>query len=93
MPGARFFGPPVVYMHRTRHLARLRDQRGRCRRAPKFDLRTQPFKMCAADSKRIDGIEVTTASAVIRETGANMSPDVAAASELPGCVSSFANPP
>jgi len=48
-------------------------QRGRSRNAPKFDLRTQLFKMCGVDLTRIDGIDVTTALAVINETGADMS--------------------
>ena len=48
-------------------------QRGRTRNAPKFDLRTQLFKMCGVDLTRIDGIDVTTAMAVISETGADMS--------------------
>jgi transposase len=43
------------------------------RNAPKFDLRTQLFKMCGVDLTRIDGIDVTTALAVISETGADMS--------------------
>jgi transposase len=48
-------------------------QRGRIRNAPKFDLRTQLFRMCGVDLTRIDGIDVTTALAVISETGADMS--------------------
>ena len=48
-------------------------QRGRARNAPKFDLRTQLFQMCGVDLTRIDGIDVTTALAVISETGADMS--------------------
>ncbi len=48
-------------------------KRGRARNAPKFDLRTQLFKMCGVDLTRIDGIDVTTALAVIGETGADMS--------------------
>ena len=48
-------------------------QRGRARNAPKFDLRTQLFKMCGVDLTRIDGIDVTTALAVISEAGADMS--------------------
>ena len=35
-------------------------KRGRARNAPKFDLRTQLFKMCGVDLTRIDGIDVTT---------------------------------
>ena len=48
-------------------------QRGRSRNAPKFDLRAQLFKMCGVDLTRIDGIDVTTAMAVISETGTDMS--------------------
>ncbi len=48
-------------------------QRGRARNAPKFDLRTQLFKMCGVDLTRIDGIDVTTALAVVSETGVDMS--------------------
>jgi transposase len=47
--------------------------RSRPRNAPKFDLRTQLFQMCGVDLTRIDGIDVTTALAVISETGADMS--------------------
>jgi transposase len=43
-------------------------KRSRARNAPKFDLRTQLFKMCGVDLTRIDGIDVTTALAVISET-------------------------
>ncbi|MCZ4317344.1 IS110 family transposase [Comamonadaceae bacterium G21597-S1] len=48
-------------------------KRGRARNAPKFDLRAELFKMCGVDLTRIDGIDVTTALAVISETGADMS--------------------
>jgi len=48
-------------------------KRGRARNAPKFDMRTQLFRMCGVDLTRIDGIDVTTALAVISETGADMS--------------------
>jgi hypothetical protein len=48
-------------------------KRGHARNAPKFDLRTQLFKMCGVDLTRIDGIDVTTALAVISETGTDMS--------------------
>ena len=48
-------------------------RRGRARNAPKFELRTQPFKMYGVDLTRIDGVDVTTAPAVISETGADMS--------------------
>lgn len=48
-------------------------KRGRARNAPKFDLRTQLFKVCGVDLTRIDGIDVTTALAVVSEVGADMS--------------------
>ena len=48
-------------------------KRGRARNAPKFDLRTQLFQMCGVDLTRIDGIDVTTALAVVSEVGADMS--------------------
>ena len=48
-------------------------KRGRARNAPKFDLRTQLFKMCGVDLTRIDGIDVTTALVVVSQTGADMS--------------------
>lgn len=48
-------------------------KRGRARNAPEFDLRTQLFKTCGVDLTRIDGIDVTTALAVISETGTDMS--------------------
>ncbi|GHU04461.1 hypothetical protein FACS1894158_04820 [Betaproteobacteria bacterium] len=43
------------------------------RHAPQFDLRTQLFQMCGVDLTRIDGINVTTALAVLSETGADRS--------------------
>jgi len=48
-------------------------KRSRARNAPKFDLRTQLFQMCGVDLTRIDGIDVTTALAVVSETGADLS--------------------
>jgi transposase len=48
-------------------------KRGRARNAPKFDLRAHLFKICGVDLTRIDGIDVTTALAVISEVGADMS--------------------
>ena len=48
-------------------------KRGRARNAPKFDLRQRLFQMCGVDLTRIDGIDVTTALAVISEVGADMS--------------------
>lgn len=48
-------------------------KRSRARNAPKFDLRVQLFKMCGVDLTRIDGIDVTTALAVVSEIGVDMS--------------------
>jgi transposase len=48
-------------------------KRSRARNAPKFDLRGQLFKMCGVDLTRIDGIDVTTALAVVSEIGVDMS--------------------
>ena len=48
-------------------------KRGRARNAPKFDLRTMLFRVCGVDLTRIDGIDVTTALAVVSETGTDMS--------------------
>jgi transposase len=48
-------------------------KRTKTRNAPKFDLHTQLFRMCGVDLTRIDGIQVTTALAVISETGTDMS--------------------
>ena len=48
-------------------------KRGRARNAPKFDLRTQLFQMCGVVLTRIDGIDVTTALAVVSEVGADLS--------------------
>ncbi|MDT7838430.1 hypothetical protein [Aquabacterium sp. OR-4] len=47
-------------------------KRGKARNAPKFDLRTRLFQMCGVDLTRIDGIDVTTALAVISEVGTDM---------------------
>ena len=47
-------------------------KRGRARNAPRFDLRTQLFKMCGVVLTRIDGLDVSTALAVVSETGADM---------------------
>jgi transposase len=47
--------------------------RSRARNAPKFDLREHLFKLCGVDLTRIDGIDVTTALAVISEVGTDMS--------------------
>lgn len=48
-------------------------RRGRARNAPRFDLRTQLFKICGVDLTRIDGIDVTTALAVVSEVGPDLS--------------------
>jgi hypothetical protein len=48
-------------------------KRSRARNAPKFDLCTRLFQMCGVDLTCIDDIDVTTALAVISETGADMS--------------------
>lgn len=48
-------------------------KRSRPRNAPKIDLRTQLYRMCGVDLTRIDGIDATTALAVISETGTDMS--------------------
>jgi len=50
-----------------------RKRRSRSRNESKFDLRKQLYQMCGVDLTRIDGIEVTTALAVISETGSDMS--------------------
>lgn len=47
-------------------------KKGATRNAPKFDLRTHLFQMCGVDLTRIDGINVTTALAVISEIGTDM---------------------
>lgn len=50
-----------------------KGKRAGSRNAPAYDLRTQLFKVCGVDLTRIDGINVTTAMAVISETGTDMS--------------------
>ncbi len=47
-------------------------KRSKARNAPKFDLRAQLYRMCGVDLTRIDGIDVTTALAVVSEVGADM---------------------
>lgn len=47
-------------------------RRGRARNAPKFDLRTQLFKMCGVDLTRIDGVDVIIAGC-LRRPGSDMS--------------------
>jgi transposase len=48
-------------------------KRGKSRNTPKFDLRTQLFRVCGVDLTRIDGIDVTTALAVVSEIGPDLS--------------------
>ena len=48
-------------------------KRGRARNAPKFDPCTQLFRMCGVDLTRIDGIDITTALAVVSEVGTDRS--------------------
>lgn len=62
-----------LQVHEGEPAKSLKRSRGRGRNTPKFDLRTQLFRMCGVDLTRIDGIDVTTALAVIAETGADMS--------------------
>jgi transposase len=45
---------------------------GKTRNAPKFDLRTQLFKVAGVDLTRIDGIDATTALTVISEVGTDL---------------------
>ena len=47
-------------------------RRGRSRNAPKFNLHSLLFKICGVDLTLIDGVDVTTAMAVISETGTDM---------------------
>lgn len=59
------------------HVREDEPERGRklcrTRNSPSFDLRTHLFKVCGVDLTRINGINVTTALAVISEVGADMS--------------------
>jgi len=48
-------------------------RRRRTRNAPKFDLRTQLYQMCGVDLTKINGIDVTTALAVLSEIGVDLS--------------------
>ena len=50
-----------------------RKRRNRMRNAPQFDLRTQLYQMCGVDLTKIDGIDVTTALAVLSEIGTDLS--------------------
>lgn len=49
-----------------------KGKRGGSRNAPSFDLRTRLFQVCGVDLTRINGINVTTAMAVISEIGTDM---------------------
>ena len=49
-----------------------RRKGGRPKNSPKFDLRGMLFRMCGVDLTRIDGIDITTALAVVSETGADL---------------------
>lgn len=48
-------------------------RRSKSKNAPRFDLRSQLFKLCGVDLTRIDGIDVTTAFTVLAEVGADLS--------------------
>ena len=48
-------------------------KRSKSKNAPQFDVRDHLFKICGVDLTRIDGIDVTTAMAVISEVGPDMS--------------------
>lgn len=53
-------------------LQSLATRAGSARNAPRFELRERLFPMCGVDLLRIDGIDVTTALAVISGVGANL---------------------
>lgn len=48
-------------------------KRSVARNAPKFDLRGRLFSMCGVDLTAIPGVDVTTALAVVSETGSDLS--------------------
>ncbi len=50
-----------------------KGKRSSSRNAPAFDRRTRLFQMCGVDLTRCDGINVTTALALVSETGADLS--------------------
>ena len=50
-----------------------KTKRGGSRNAPGFDLHQRLYQMCGVDLTKIPGINVTTALAVVAETGADMS--------------------
>lgn len=52
--------------------AKDKKRGGVSRNAPKFNLREQLFRMCGVDLTRIDGINITTALAVMSEIGPDM---------------------
>lgn len=60
-------------LHISDELPAKGRRRSIARNAPKFDLRTRLFQMCGVDLTRVDGIDVTTALAVVSETGADLS--------------------
>jgi transposase len=59
----------------ARHEGRLdkSPRRSKNRNAPKFDVRQALYEICGVDLTRIDGIDASTALAVISEIGADMS--------------------
>ena len=63
----------LIVLHRHDGTPGKGKKRTRPRNAPSFDLRTRLFNMCGVDLTRIDGIDVTTALAVLAEIGADMS--------------------
>ena len=63
----------LAHLHLHKGSPAKGKQRSRPRNAPKFDLREHLFKLCGVDLTRIDGIDVTTALAVISEVGTDMS--------------------
>lgn len=63
----------LIRLHRHDGTPGKGKKRTRPRNAPSFDLRARLFNMCGVDLTRIDGIDVTTALAVLAEIGADMS--------------------
>lgn len=57
----------------THDTALEKGKRRGSRNAPSFDLRTRLYQMCGVDLTRINGINITTALAVVSETGADLS--------------------
>jgi len=62
----------LAHLRRTETDPAKGKRRGAARNAPKFDLRSRLFQMCGVDLTRIDGIDVTTALAVVSEVGADL---------------------